>query len=266
MSTAAGRAGGFLSRDFIQRRDLWVELVVRDMKLRYKRSYLGIVWTLANPLAQLLVFGFVFSVIFRTGIPHFTAYLFIGITSWNWFNAALLESTEVVVQNKAMITQPGFPAHLLPHVAVGAHLVHFLLTLPILFGLVLWSGLPLTGALLWLPVVILVQYTYTVSLAMLAACLHVNFRDTQYLLGLVLMLGFFMTPILYDLTIVPESYHWVFIYNPMMHIIDAYRSVLIGGTHPALVPLVTMLGIGLLQLGLFYHFFMWASTGFAEEL
>src|SRR5687767_3248644 len=119
--------GVALPQRLIHRRDLLRELVVRDMKLRYKRSFLGIAWTLVNPLTQLLVYSFVFRVLFRVQTPNYVVYLFIGITCWTWFQGAVLESTVAILQNRDLIRQPSFPAALLPNVTVGTHLVHFLL-------------------------------------------------------------------------------------------------------------------------------------------
>lgn len=258
--------GWAIPRRFVHRRDLLRELVVRDMKLRYKRSYLGIAWTLVNPLMQLIVYDFVFRVIFRVNIPNFTVYLFVGITSWNWFSASILESTSAIVANRDLIRQPGFPAALLPCVTVGTHLIHFLLTFPILFGLVAVSGIPITSAVLWLPLPILVQYVLILSFSILAAQLHVSFRDTQYLLGIFLMLGFFLTPIMYDLSFVPERYHKFYYLNPMTHMIDAYRAVLIRGESPDLGSLAILAAASAVLLRVSYLLFRRASTRFAEEL
>lgn len=241
------------------------ELVVRDMKLRYKRSYLGIAWTLVNPLTQLLVYNFVFHVLFRVNTPYYATNIFIGIACWTWFQAAVLESTVSILANRDLIRQPGFPAALLPNVTVGTHLIHFLLTFPILFGLAVVSGIPITGALVWLPLIILVQYVLTLAFSMLAACVHVNFRDTQYLLGVFLMLGFFLTPILYDVGLVPERYRMLYQFNPMTHLIGAYRAVLIRGWRPDLVSLAVVAAISVVLLRLFYQLFRRASVSFAEE-
>jgi homopolymeric O-antigen transport system permease protein len=248
-----------------QRRDLLRELVVRDMKLRYKRSYLGIAWTLVNPLMQLLVYTFVFHVLFRVNTPYYTSNVFVGIIAWAWFQAAVLESTVSILANRDLIRQPGFPAALLPNVTVGTHLLHFLLAFPILFGLAVVSGIPITGALVWLPLVILVQYVLTLSFSLLAACVHVNFRDTQYLLGVFLMLGFFLTPILYDVSMVPERYRTLYQLNPMTHLVGAYRAVLIRGWRPDLVSLGVVAVVSLVLLRLFYLLFRRASATFAEE-
>lgn len=257
---------GGLSRRLEYARDLLRELVVRDMKLRYKRSVLGVVWTLVNPLAQLLVFDFVFRVVFRVDIPNYTSFLFIGIIAWSWFNGALLQATNAILENRDLIRQPGFPSAMLPGVTVTSHLVHFLLSIPILLVLLWVSGIPLTPAAAFLPVVVALQFALTLSLAYLVASLHVTFRDTQYLLGIFLMLGFYLTPILYDTSTIPERYQPIYQVNVMAHVIDAYRAVLLHGQLPDLPSLAVVTGLTGLQLAVFYLFFQRASTRFAEEL
>ena len=261
----AGVLGWTLPRHLIHKRDLVRELVVREMKLRYKRSYLGIAWTLVNPLIQLLVYDFVFRVLFRVTTPNYSAYLFIGITCWGWFSGSILESTQAILKNKDLIRQPGFPSELLPNVTVGTHLIHFLLTLPVTFGLLYFSPIQLTGAVLYLPAIIAVQYLLTLAFSMLAAVLHVNFRDTQYLLGVFLMLGFFMTPILYDVAIVPERYRTIYHLNPMTYLVEAYRAVLLHGAAPDWGTLAIITGASLVLLKLFYMLFRKVGTSFVEE-
>jgi lipopolysaccharide transport system permease protein len=254
-----------LSRRLIHLRDLLRELVVRDMKLRYKRSFLGIAWTLVNPLTQLLVYSFVFRVLFRVDTPNYVVHLFIGITCWTWFQGAVLESTTAILQNRDLIRQPSFPAALLPNVTVGTHLVHFALTFPILIALLIVNHIPVTAMSLWVLPVIVVQYLLILSFSLCAACLHVNFRDTQYLLGVFLMLGFFLTPILYDLSRVPEQYRVLYQLNPMTHLIEAYRSALIRGEMPSLGVLALVGTASLVLLGLFYLLFRRVSISFVEE-
>ena len=255
-----------LPRYLEYRRDLLRELVVRDMKLRYKRSYLGVGWTLVNPLAQLLVYDFVFRVLFRVNTPNFSAFLFVGIISWNWFSGALLQSTTAILENRDLIRQPGFPAGMLPNVTMVAHLIHYLLTLPVLFALLVVSDIQIGATVLWLPLVVLLQCLLTVALGFLVACLHVKFRDTQYLLGIALMLGFFMTPILYTMDIVPERYLLIYQVNPMAHLIEAYRDVLMYGRAPDFGTLGILTLAILASLAAFFGLFRRASADFAEEI
>lgn len=263
---ASGALASALPRRLVYARDLLRELVVRDMKLRYKRSVLGVFWTLVNPLAQLLVFDFVFRVVFQVQIPNYTSFLFVGIVAWSWFNGALLQATNAILENRDLIRQPGFPAAMLPNVTVVSHLIHFLLTLPVLAVLLMVTGVPFTPAALFAPVIILLQYLFTLGLAYLVASLHVTFRDTQYLLGIFLMLGFYMTPILYDVSTLPQGYQPYYRFNLFADIIDAYRAILLRGELPAAGPLLVVAAVSVLQLWAFRALFQHSSTRFAEEL
>jgi lipopolysaccharide transport system permease protein len=128
------------------------------------------------------------------------------------------------------------------------------------------SGIDLTARVLWLPAIIGLQYALTLALAYLVASLHVAFRDTQYLLGIFLMLGFFMTPILYTMSIVPEAYLPLYQYNPMAHLIEAYRAVLMYGETPDLASLAILSGVVALMLLISNLYFRRASASFAEQI
>ena len=108
-------------------RDLLHVLVARDMKLRYKRSILGVAWSLLNPLAQALVFSFVFVSVLPLNIPDYPLFLLAGLLAWNWFNSSLMLATGAIVDNRELIRRPGFPAAILPVVTVASDLIHFLI-------------------------------------------------------------------------------------------------------------------------------------------
>jgi lipopolysaccharide transport system permease protein len=247
-------------------RDLLREMVVRDMKLRYKRSVLGAAWSLLNPLAQLLVFSFLFRRVLPLEIPNYSTFVFCGVLAWNWFQTALILATGAITDNRELIKRPGFPTIILPVVTVTTNLIHFLLALPILLFFILLGGGKLTGVVLALPLVILLQFLLTLSLGYLIATFHVTFRDTQYLLGVFLMLLFYLTPVFYDASIIPARYQAIYRLNPMLHLIDAYRAILIHGMPPDFTTLAILgvLGIGLLGIG--YTVFERASYRFVEEL
>jgi lipopolysaccharide transport system permease protein len=142
-------------------RDLLYELVLRDLKLRYKRSNLGLVWSLLNPLLQLLVFSLVFTFIVPIQMPHYTIFLFIGILVWTWFAAALYAATTCIVENPSMIRHPGFPVSILPVITVTSNLIHFLLADPILAAFLIAGGFRFTAAMLALPFVMAIQFLLT---------------------------------------------------------------------------------------------------------
>ena len=130
ISSSCGRSR---NERLIYLHDLLFMLVARDMRLRYKRSWLGFGWTLLNPLAQLLVFYFIFNAVLPLNVPHYSSFLFTGILVWNWFQSTLLLATGAIVDHRELIRQPGFPAAILPIATVISNLIHFLLALPILF-------------------------------------------------------------------------------------------------------------------------------------
>ncbi len=247
-------------------RDLLRELVMRDMKLRYKRSVLGIGWSILNPLAQLLVFGFVFRFVLPINIPNYSSFVFCGVLAWNWFQSSLLLSTGAIVDNRDLIKRPGFPAAILPTVRVTSDLVHFLLALPVLLVFLVLDGVRLSTMTLALPIVVALQYVLILALAYFVSTIHVVFRDTQYLLGVLLQLLFFLTPVFYDVHSIPPRYQFIYLFNPMMHVIDGYRSILIRGEFPDRVWLLVLSAAAGVLLTLGYRTFRRASYHFVEEL
>lgn len=253
-------------RQWIYYRDLLRELVVRDMKLRYKRSVIGVAWSLLNPLIQLLVLQLIFRLVLPLNIPNYTSFLFTGLLAWNWFQTALYTAAGSIVDGRELVKRPGFPVAVLPAVTVSVSFLHFLLALPILLVFLLFSGIPLTAAALILPGVYLIQFLLTLGPAYLLATIHVRFRDTQYLLGVFLLLGFYLSPVFYDAAVIPERFQWLYSLNPMAILIDAYRQALIYGQLPRL-PLLAALGIfSLVLFWVGYRVFQRASARFPEEL
>jgi lipopolysaccharide transport system permease protein len=254
------------SSRFIQWFDILRELVDRDIKLLYKRSALGISWTLLNPLLQLAVFAFVFQSVLPVGISNYASFTFTGLLVWNWFQTSLFQATGVIIANRALIRQPGFPIAILPIVTTTTGLVHFLLALPILLVFLLVSGITLKSAILYLPILLAIQFVLIISLAYLLAALNVTFRDTQHTLGVVLQLFFYVTPIFYDIKNVPPNYQLFYNLNPMVHIVTAYRAVLMQGVAPNWQPLLILAVILMLCLPIGLQFFRRQSECFVEEL
>ena len=254
------------TRRLILLRDVLYELVSRDIKLRYKRSVLGFAWSLINPLAQLLVLTFIFNLVLPLHIENYSVFLFTGLLAWNWFNSALFAATGAIVDNRDLIRRPGFPTAILPMVTVTSQLVHFLLALPVLFGFLFLSHILPTPVILLLPLVVVLQLTFTLGLAYLLATFQVTFRDTQYLLGILLLLGFYLTPVFYDSTTLPERYQLLYHLNPMVYLIEAYRAILLKGQLPDLGALSILGLLSALLLAMGYRVFMRTSFQFAEEL
>lgn len=246
--------------------DLLRSLVDRNLKVMYKRSTLGLAWTLINPLLQLAVFVFVFQIILNINIPQYASYVFCGLLVWTWFQSSLFEATGVIINSQPLIRQPGFPVSILPIVVVTTGLIHFLLALPILIIFLLIDGAQLTPWALLLPLLNLVQFLVTISMAYFLAALNVTFRDTQHTLGVVLQLLFYMTPIFYQIGNIPDRYWYVYGLNPLVHIVTSYRQILLWGTQPDWLALAIILGCCAIALPLGYRVFKRQSLRFVEEI
>ena len=218
-------------RHVVRYRGLVASLVARELKARYRGSVLGFFWSFVNPLLLLLVYTFVFTVVLPGAHPPelepFALFMFCGILPWTWFSSSLLESSTVLITSGNLIRKVLFPAEVLPIVTVLAGAVHFCLGLPILAAFLLYYRVPVTPTdLLWFPVVVLVQLTLTLGLALLLSALTVHFRDVRDLLSNLLTLWFFGTPIIYALSQVPPQVRQILNLNPMTHLVVSYQEVL----------------------------------------
>jgi lipopolysaccharide transport system permease protein len=253
-------------RRVIHLRDLLVSLVGRDLKVRYKRSVLGMAWSLVNPLAQLLVFVFVFGRVLDLGGARYAAFVFTGVLAWGWFSATITQGAGAIVENRQLIRRPGFPSAILPVVTVTTNLIHFLLALPVLLVFALIDGSTFGWSVLMLPVVIAVESVLILGITFVVATLQVTFRDTAHLAGLALLMLMYLTPVFYDPSVVPAAYRDLYQLNPMVHVLSSFRSIVVDGEVPALLPLVAVAVVGAALLGVGYAMFSRARAGFVEEL
>ena len=255
-----------LGHRIIYIRDLLRELILRDLKIRYKRSYLGIAWSLVTPIAQVLIFSFLFQQVLPLDVPNYTAFLFVGVMSWSWFSTSLNSAAGAVAQNPGLVRRPGFPVAVLPVLALASSGVHFLLALPVLILFTVRGGGTLGTPLIALPAVVAVQFFFTLSLAYLIAASNVRFRDTQHLVASLLMVTFYLTPVFYSTRLVPDEYKVFYEFNPMASILEAYRDVLIENRWPDLNDLLWVSGLAAIWLCGTYWLFRRVSVRFAEEL
>ena len=217
-------------RQLLRHRALIQSLVARELKARYRGSVLGVVWSFLNPLLLLLIYTFVFSVVLPMSrsaqLAHFPLFMFCGILPWTWFSSSLLESANVLIASGGLLRKVLFPAEVLPIVTVFAGLVHFCLGLPILLAFIVYYQVPITVDIVWLPVIVAEQLLLTLGLALLVSALTVHFRDLRDLLGNVLTLTFFATPIIYPLSQAPEWSRRFLSLNPFTHLAVSYQEVL----------------------------------------
>lgn len=264
--TLPRRLGRWRKQRLVYYFDLMRVLVDRDLKLLYKRSALGIAWTMLNPLLQLAVFSFVFRAILQVNVPHYASYAFSGLLLWTWTQSSLVQSTGQITNNRPLIRQPGFPAAILPIVTVTTGLIHLLLALPILFVFLWLDGISPTPLLLLLPLLLALQFGLTVSLAYPLASLNVTFRDTQHTVNVLLQLMYYLLPIFYAIDQVPDRLQSLYSFNPIVPLLTAYRAVLLDGVAPNWTALLLLLLLTAALLPLGYRVFKRQSNRFVEEL
>jgi lipopolysaccharide transport system permease protein len=248
------------------RRDLLAVLIQREMKQLYKNSFLGMLWSVINPVMQLLIYVFLFQWILSLDVARYSSFAFTGVLAYTWFSTALQEATGTIKNNADLITLPGFPVAILPVVVVATKWINFLIALPVLV-LVLWSeGVVFSASLFFLPVLFLVQFVFILALAYVASAINVYVRDLQHIIGVLIQLYFFITPIFYSLSAVPPQYAWVYAANPMSHLVEGYRAIFMDATAPDGAALAILGGVSLVALAGALRLFRRARHRFLEEL
>ncbi|MEM1785192.1 MAG: ABC transporter permease [Candidatus Bathyarchaeia archaeon] len=250
----------------VRRGALIVELVRRELKLRYRGTWLGFLWTLLNPLVFTVVYTLVFSHFLRIGIPKFPAFLLTGLLPWNWFSESIMTGTSCLVDHAAFLKNAVFPAQVLPVVSVGAGMMNYVFALPVLIVLLVMYGVPLGWSMLALPLVMAVQFLLILSVVYFTSTFNVFLRDLRYIIQHGLLVGFFLTPVMYDLSFVPTRFQWLLKINPMTILIDSYRRLLFYGTWPHWRNLGFVLALALVLLVLGTMIFERRRETFAEYL
>jgi ABC-2 type transport system permease protein len=212
--------------------ELLTQLVRKDLKVKYKNSALGFMWSLANPLLYLAVFYVVFSKILGNGVPNFAVLLMSGLLVWNFFNLATLNATGAVVGSANLVKKVRFPRIVLPMASVGFAGVHFVLQLVVLFAFmgVFYRDF-VGGQLVLLAPALAVALLFTLAMALLASSLNVRFRDIEHLLEIALLAWFWLTPIVYQIALVRQKLtghglFWLYMINPMTAVVAAMQRAI----------------------------------------
>ena len=254
-------------REIWSYREMIAGLVHRDLRGRYKGSMLGFLWTFINPFLQLMVYTMVFSVIMRSGIDKYYLFLFVALIPWMFFSTSVAGGCNCVLDQTGMVTKIYFPREVLPIAHVTASFINMLYCFIVVLAVVLLSGVTINPlALLCLPLVMIVEYFLALGFALLFSALTVYLRDLAHIMGIVVMAWQFLTPVMYDISAVPEAMRQIFYLNPMTSVIMAYRDILYAGVVPDLSTLGTAVAAALIFLVLGFEVFGRLKRGFAEQL
>ncbi len=248
-------------------RSLVGALVVRHLASRYRGSILGFLWSFLNPLFLMLVYTLVFKFYIRFEEVHnYTIFIFCGLLPWIWTQSALIEGSTAITSSGHLITKSMFPAHILPTVAVITSMIHFLLSLPLLLLFMLYFQMPFHLTLLVVPFIIVLHFALLCGASWFLSALNVQFRDVQHVIGNLLNLVFFLSPVLYPRTTVPERYRFTFDYNPIAILIETYHGLIIDGILPTLSSMVILSAWALIMLLLGGAVYQRYRENFAELL
>lgn len=213
-------------RDALKYRELLRNLVVRDLKVRYKRSVLGFLWVMLNPLLMLLVLDAVFSGVFRISTKNYTAYLLSGIVLWNFFSQSTGTALQSFVGNANLIKKLYIPKYIFPLSVVISAVINLLFSILPLFAIFFLAGTSLSRLVYLLPLVIVLVALFSFGVALMVSTLTVFFHDTQYVYEVILLAWMYVTPIFYPASIVPKKYALFLTLNPLYYYLKLFRSVL----------------------------------------
>ena len=247
-------------------RNLTVKLAISDFKLRYKNSILGFFWSLIEPLLMLTVLYFIFSYLMRINVEHYQLFLLVGIISWNMLARGTTMSLGSILGKPGLVNKVYFPREIL---VISSCITALLMTLLefVIFGIfmIIFAVTPTITAI-YFPFVLFIEFILILGLSFGLASLNVYYRDVQYIWAVIIQVGFFASPIIYPMSIIPEKYVWIVKLNPMTIVIDMLRGSMIYSTIPVFRDVIFVIMSSFVILIIGYMIFLKLEPKFAEEI
>lgn len=240
--------------------------VQKEFRGKYKKSFLGVFWSFLNPLFQLLVYALVFPFILGNTIENYTVFLIIALMPWTFFNSTIVQSAACIVNNAGIVKKVYFPREILPISTATSNLINFLITQLIVFAALFISGIGIGKSIIIFPIIVIIQYLLQLGLSFIFSAITVYIRDVEYIINIFLMLMFYLCPIVYQPSMIPDNLLVFFKLNPMFHIISFYRTILYDKQFPRFGAVCELFLVCLLILFLGYFIFKKLKRRFAEEL
>ncbi len=227
-------------QEIFARQNLLSELVIKDLRIRYRRPALGFFWAFLSPLLVVVIFYVVFSIILqvKTEEAPFFLYLMSAVFTWRFFQDSLMSSVGSLVDNKNLVRESKFPHYFIPLSIIFANGINFLPSLGILIitALFVLKGLPIF--IVFLPVILAIHLLISIGISLILSILYVKWRDTRYVLEAALLVLFYLTPVFYSIYLVKDSFppvlFFLYIYNPFVGILNLYRIAILKGFYPAI--------------------------------
>lgn len=248
-------------------REMIFSLVRRDLVGKYKKSVFGFLWTFVDPLLQLLVYTLVFTIIMPMNIEKFYIHLFVALIPWNFFSSCLTGGCVAVINQQDMVKKIYFPREVLPFSYVTSQFVNMLFSFVVVFCVVFISGIDIKIiAVIWLPVVMIIQYIFCLGVTLITSAATVYLRDLQQILSVFSLALMYASPVVYSIDMVPENIKEIYMLNPMSTLVVAYRDILYYQKVPDSNSLGMALVLSGILLGVGLYIFFKLKRRFVEEL
>ena len=247
-------------------KELIKNLVISDLKTKYSNSALGFVWSMLNPLLMMLVLYLVFNNVFRNNQEHFALYILIGLTGWRFFSLGTSMAMSSIVGRSSLVTKIYIPREILTLSVVLSALISSLLEFLVLIPLLLIFGIALSATILLFPALHVLYFLIVYGIALSLASLYVYYRDINQIWEVILQIGFFLSPIVYPISLIPEKYMTYYMLNPITRLIEMYRDTLLYGKLPGLADFFLVFLFGIIMFVFGSWLFRKLSPRFAEEV
>lgn len=253
-------------KELIKHKELLINLASKELKLKYRNSTLGFLWSFFNPVLMLIVYSFAFKYVLGSKIENFTVFLLAGLLPWTFFQSAVQMSTNSIVNNANLIRKVYFPREIIPLSLILSNFINFLITLVVLIIAIVVFRVTVSFKLIIVPFSLLLLLLFTIGLSLILSSLNVYYRDISHFTEIIFMAWFYLTPIVYQLSMIPEKFKMLLLLNPMTLIIECIRAPLVNNTFPNLnyVIIITIIDILLIWIG--YKIFKNLEKSFAEEI
>lgn len=253
-------------KNIYQYRELLKTNIKKEIRGKYKHSFLGVLWSFLYPLLQLAVYAIIFPLILKNSQENYVIFLCAALIPWNFFTTIVTQSTGTIIANGDIVKKVYFPREILPISVVTSQLVNFLISTIIIIVFVLCAGMGLSKYIIFYPIILLIQYIFSIGISFIVSSLTVFLRDLEHLISIGMMMLFYATPIAYSAEVIPEKFSFIITLNPMAHILNAYRDIFYYQRMPNMQTLGIMFAISILIFVVGYLIFNKLQKNFAEEL
>lgn len=240
--------------------------IKKEIRGKYKKSFLGILWSFLNPLLMLMVYAIIFPIILKSPEKNYVMFLMTALIPWTFFTTVITQGASTVIANGNILKKVYFPREILPISTVTSGLINFLISCIIIFIFLIITGIGFSKYIILLPFVIIIEYLLLLGIVFILSSITVYLRDLEHIIGVVIQALFYGTPIVYSLSTIPQQFMWVFKLNPMAYIVQGYRDILYYQTMPDVSGLLMILGLSIVLVIIGYHVFNHLQRNFAEEL